>query len=36
MFIQENALENIVYEMAAMLSQPQCVNLGEWGSHIQG
>ena len=24
-FIQENALENIVSEMAAILSRPQCV-----------
>ena len=26
-FIQGNALENVVSEMAAILSQPQCVNL---------
>ena len=25
-FIQENAVENVVCEMAAILSQPQCVN----------
>ena len=25
-FIQENALENVVCEMAAILYQPQCVN----------
>ena len=25
-FIQENAFENIVCEMAAILSEPQCVN----------
>ena len=25
-FIQENAFENIVCEMAAILSRPQCVN----------
>ena len=25
-FIQENAFENIVWKMAAMLSRPQCVN----------
>ena len=25
-FIQENALENVVCEMLAILSQPQCVN----------
>ena len=23
---QENAIENVIYEMAAILSQPQCVN----------
>ena len=25
-FIQENALENVVWEMASILSRPQCVN----------
>ena len=25
-FIQENAFENVVWEMSAILSQPQCVN----------
>ena len=25
-FIQENAFENVIWEMAALLSQPQCVN----------
>ena len=25
-FIQENAFENVVYEMAAILSRPQCVD----------
>ena len=25
-FIQENACENVVWKMAAILSQPQCVN----------
>ena len=25
-FIQENAIENVVHEMAAILSWPQCVN----------
>ena len=25
-FIQENAFENVVGEMAAILSRPQCVN----------
>ena len=29
-FIQENAFEYVVWEMAAILSQPQCVN----GSHL--
>ena len=27
-FIQENAFENVVCEMAAILSQPQCVKVG--------
>ena len=27
-FIQENALENVVWKMAAILSRPQCVNFG--------
>ena len=26
MFIQENAFENVVWEMAAILSRPPCVN----------
>ena len=26
LFIKENAFENVVCEMAAILSQPQCVN----------
>ena len=26
-FIQENAFENVVGKMAAMLSRPQCVNI---------
>ena len=26
MFIQENALDNVVCEMSAILSRPQCVN----------
>ena len=26
-FIHENAFENVVYEMAAILSQPQCVDM---------
>ena len=25
-FIQENAIENVVWKMAAILSLPQCVN----------
>ena len=25
-FIQENAVENVVWKMAAMLSRPQCVD----------
>ena len=29
-FIQENALEAVVYEMAAILSRPQCVNMISW------
>ena len=37
-FIQENAFENVVWEMAAILSRPQCVNnlalLGGWISVI--
>ena len=28
-FIQENAFENVVCEMTAILSQPQCVHPGE-------
>ena len=27
-FFQENALENVVWKMSAILSQPQCVKLG--------
>ena len=27
-FIQENAFENVVWKMAAILSRPQCVNFG--------
>ena len=27
MFIQDNAFENVVCEMAAILSRPQCVNI---------
>ena len=27
-FIQENALENVVWEMSVILSWPQCVNMG--------
>ena len=27
MFIRENAFENVVWKMAAMLSRPQCVNM---------
>ena len=26
-FIQENAFESVVWEMAAILSRPQCVNI---------
>ena len=30
-FIQENALENVVCQMVAILSQPQCVNeIWQW------
>ena len=28
-FIQENALENVVWKMAAILSRPQCVKQGD-------
>ena len=31
-FIQENAYENVVCGMAAILSQPQCVK----GTHVTG
>ena len=27
-FIQENAIQNVVWKMAAILSRPQCVNTG--------
>ena len=30
MFIQENAFENVVCEMSAILCRPQCVNVGMW------
>ena len=30
-FIQENALEHVVCEMASILSRPQCVNVGNIG-----
>ena len=29
-FIQENAFENVVWEMAAILSRPQCVKYRPW------
>ena len=29
-FVEENALENVVWKMAAILSQPQCVNFRRW------
>ena len=29
-FIQENAFENVVWKMAAILSRPQCVKLTQW------
>ena len=34
LFIRENALENVIWKMAAMLSQPQCVDVVDhyWGS----
>ena len=31
-FIQEDAFESVVCEMAAILFRPQCVNLGLWVS----
>ena len=31
--IHENAFENIVWKMAAILSRPQCVNQCHWGNH---
>ena len=31
-FIQENAFENVVWKMAAILSRPQCVNT--WLNHL--
>ena len=33
-FIQENALENVVRKMSAILSRPQCVNTVATGSEI--
>ena len=33
-FIQENALEDVVCEMASILSLPQCVKKAEWHSDI--
>ena len=31
-FIQENAFANVVWKMATILSQPQCVNRSSWSS----
>ena len=33
--MQENAYENVVCEMAAILSRPQCVNTLKLGNHAQ-
>ena len=35
MFIQENPLENVVCEMASILSRPQCVNVWVRRSNLQ-
>ena len=32
-FIQENVFENVVWNMAAILSGPQCVNYNIWLQH---
>ena len=29
-FVQENAFENVVWKMAAILSRPKCVNIHDW------
>ena len=34
LFIQENAFENVVWKMVAILSGPQCVNSSSSGSKI--
>ena len=34
-FFQENALESVVCEMAAILSRPQCVKKLRWGQRIR-
>ena len=31
--ISENPFENVVWKMAAILSQPQCVKNKEWNAH---
>ena len=40
-FIQENAIENVVWKMAAILSRPQCVNIAKgllpaWAKALSG